>query len=81
MIICVTGSGATVNAGDKVQLAVEPDGAVRVTVTGEAGPAVTVTVSAIVDWRTFCRQAWPIVQSYTPAHRDGLMDLLPPAEE
>ena len=61
---------------------IEPqlDGTVKVTVTEQAGPAVTVTVSAVVDWRTFCRQAWPIVQSYTPDQRDGITDLLPPAE-
>ena len=54
------------------------DGKVKVTVTEQAGPAVTVTVSAVVDWRTFCRQAWPIVQSYTPGQRDGITDVLPP---
>lgn len=54
------------------------DGRVSVTVTEQSGPAVTVTVTTVVDWRDFCRQAWPIVQSYTAGHRDGITDLLPP---
>ena len=53
---------------------IEPqlDGKVKVTVTEQAGPAVTVTVSAVLDWRTFCSQAWPVVQSYTPGQATGL---------
>lgn len=65
---------------DIVSIEPQLDGKVKVTVTEQAGPAVTVTVSAVVDWRTFCRQAWPIVQSYTPGQRDGITDVLPPPE-
>ena len=46
---------------DQVKMIVEPDGNVRVTVTGNASPAVTLTVSAVVDWRTFCRETLPIL--------------------
>ena len=53
------------------------DGQVTVTVTEQSGPAVSISVTTTVDWRDFCRQAWPIVQSYTPAHRDGITDVLP----
>ena len=62
---------------------IEPalDGNVRVTVTEQAGPAVSVTVSAVVDWVTFCRQAWPIVEGYMSRQRDGITDVLPPAPE
>ena len=65
---------------DNLVVTVEPDGNVRVTVTAEASPAVSMTVSAVVDWRTFCRQVLPIVQSFTAQHRDGITDLLPPQE-
>ena len=65
---------------DQVKMIVEPDGNVRVTVTGNASPAVTLTVSAVVDWRTFCRETLPIFQSFTAQHRDGITDLLPPQE-
>ena len=63
---------------DQMKITVEPDGSVRVTVTAESGPGISMTVSTVVDWRTFCRRAWPIVQSYTTEHRDGIMDVLPP---
>ena len=55
------------------------DGRVTVTVTEQSGPALSISVKTVVDWRDFCRQAWPIVQSYTPGHRDGIADVLPPA--
>ena len=63
---------------DNLIINAEPDGSVRVTVTAESGPGISMTVSTVVDWRDFCRQAWPIVQSYMPAHRDGITDVLPP---
>ena len=63
---------------DNLIINAEPDGSVRVTVTAESGPGISMTVSTVVDWRTFCRRAWPIVQSYTPGHRDGITDVLPP---
>ena len=67
---------------ERARVSIEPalDGKVRITVTQQAGPDVSITVTAIVDWRTFCRQAWPIVQSYTPGQRDGITDVLPPPE-
>ena len=65
---------------DNLVVTVEPDGNVRVTVTGNASPAVTLTVSAVVDWRTFCRETLPIFHSFTARHRDGITDLLPPQE-
>ena len=65
---------------DQVKMIVEPDGNVRVTVTGNTSPAVSMTVSAVVDWRTFCRETLPIFHSFTAQHRDGITDLLPPQE-
>lgn len=53
---------------------------VRITVTEAAGPAVSVTVTATMTWRDFCRQAWPIVQSYQAGQRDGITDVLPAAD-
>ena len=64
-------------------LLIEPqlDGDVKVTVTGQAGADVFVTVSAVVDWRTFCRQAYPVVQSYKADQRDGITDVLPAPDD
>ena len=44
---------------DNLIINAEPDGSVRVTVTAESGPGISMTVSTVVDWRTFCRRAGP----------------------
>ena len=55
-ISCAGGANMSI---DNLIINAEPDGSVRVTVTAESGPGISMTVSTVVDWRTFCRRAGP----------------------
>lgn len=66
---------------ENFNLELNDEGDVVVTVTTILPRGESFTMKTTVDQLSFMREVKPITAQYSAGHRDGITDLLPPADE